>query len=102
MKSVKDAISACRHCRFYRLEGRRGGDCQQLGVPVQGSWRACSLAAQPFASQWDEWSAAVSRHLSSPDPQMAVASEIPLQVAIPEMEPAATPTMMEEILLAIE
>jgi hypothetical protein len=33
---------------------------------------------------------------------MAVASEIPLQVAIPEMEPAATPTMMEEILLAIE
>lgn len=102
MKSVKDAISACRHCRFYQIEGRRGGDCQQLGVPVQGSWKACSLAAQPFASQWDDWSEVVSRRLSSPDPQTVVASEISLQMSIPEFEPVTPTALIEEILLTVE
>jgi hypothetical protein len=27
--------------------------CQQLGVPVRGSWKACSLALPSFASSWE-------------------------------------------------
>ena len=49
MKRVNQPISACRYCRFYQIEGRRGGSCQQLGVPVQGSWQVCALAVSPFA-----------------------------------------------------
>ncbi len=45
--------SACRHCRHYMPEGRRGGVCQQLSVPVQGQWEACSLAVSPFGSSWE-------------------------------------------------
>lgn len=45
--------SACRVCRFYQPEGRRGGMCQQLGVPVSASWKACSLALPPFAPSWE-------------------------------------------------
>jgi hypothetical protein len=52
MKSLEGNISSCRHCRFYRGEGRRGGSCQQLGVPVQGSWKVCPLAVSPFKSKW--------------------------------------------------
>ena len=45
--------SACRHCRHYMPEGRRGGVCQQLSVPVQSQWKACSLAVSPFGSSWE-------------------------------------------------
>lgn len=45
--------SACKSCRFYTPEGRRGGNCQQLGVPVRGGWKACSLALPPFAPSWE-------------------------------------------------
>lgn len=45
--------SACRQCRHYTPEGRRGGLCQQLGVPVQSKWTACSLAAPPFGPSWE-------------------------------------------------
>lgn len=45
--------SACRVCRFFQPEGRRGGTCQQLGVPVSASWKACSLALPPFAPTWE-------------------------------------------------
>lgn len=45
--------SACRSCRYYTPEGRRGGNCQQLGVPVRSSWKACSLAIPPFAPSWE-------------------------------------------------
>jgi len=44
---------ACRSCRFYTPEGRRGGNCQQLGVPVRSGWSACSLALPPFAPSWE-------------------------------------------------
>ncbi|HIK04518.1 MAG TPA: hypothetical protein IGS40_07350 [Trichormus sp. M33_DOE_039] len=60
MKPINCLTSACRYCRHYRPEGRRGGNCQQLGVPVQASWKACSLALPPFAPSWetleDAWS----------------------------------------------
>lgn len=46
--------SACRYCRYYKPEGRRGGSCQMLGAPVQSHWQACSLAASPFTTTWME------------------------------------------------
>jgi hypothetical protein len=46
--------STCRHCRHYTPEGRRGGLCQQLSVPVQSGWSACSLAIPPFTPCWEE------------------------------------------------
>ena len=53
MKPIKFLTSACRYCRHYQPEGRRGGMCQQLGAPVQASWKACSLALPPFAPSWE-------------------------------------------------
>lgn len=53
MKTEQLLTSVCRHCRYYKPEGRRGGTCQQLGVLVQGKWSACSLAAHPFSSNWN-------------------------------------------------
>ncbi|MEA5573727.1 hypothetical protein [Calothrix sp. UHCC 0171] len=60
MKNIKFLTSACKYCRYYNPEGRRGGNCQQLGAPVLGHWKACSLALPPFAPSWetleDVWS----------------------------------------------
>jgi hypothetical protein len=53
MKPIKFLASACRYCRHYQPEGRRGGTCQQLGAPVQATWKACSLALPPFAPSWE-------------------------------------------------
>ena len=50
MKEINSLTSACRHCRFYKPQGRRGGSCQMLGVPVEGSWKACTLASSPFTT----------------------------------------------------
>ncbi|MBV8885241.1 MAG: hypothetical protein JO235_14770 [Chroococcidiopsidaceae cyanobacterium CP_BM_RX_35] len=52
MKPLNFLTSACRYCRFYQPEGRRGGVCLSLGVPVQGCWKACVLAKPPFAPTW--------------------------------------------------
>lgn len=60
MNTEKFFTSTCRCCIFYSPEGRRGGTCQQLGVPVKGCWKACSLAAHPFAhSSWQDWEAEI-------------------------------------------
>ena len=48
MKEINFSTSACRYCGFYQPEGRRGGSCQRLGVPVEGSWKACVFASHPF------------------------------------------------------
>jgi hypothetical protein len=60
MKNIKSFTSACRYCRHYQPEGRRGGTCGQLGAPVQGSWKACCFALPPFTPSWesleDVWS----------------------------------------------
>ena len=53
MKPLNFLISACRYCQYYKPEGRRGGTCQQLGVPVHGSWKACALAIPAFARSWE-------------------------------------------------
>jgi len=52
MKPINSCTSACRCCRFYQPEGRRGGMCQQLGVTVQASWTSCNFASPVFASDW--------------------------------------------------
>lgn len=52
MKRSDPLASACRHCKHYVHEGRRGGNCGQLNVLVQGSWKACSLALPVFAPNW--------------------------------------------------
>jgi hypothetical protein len=66
MKNIKFLTSACRYCRHYKPEGRRGGNCQQLGAPVQGHWKSCSLALPPFAPSWETLEEAWS--LSEPKP----------------------------------
>jgi hypothetical protein len=52
MKPCASPVAACRHCRHYVPEGRRGGSCQKLNVDVQGSWSACSFAVSPFEADW--------------------------------------------------
>lgn len=53
MKSLNLPTSACRYCRYYQPEGRRGGLCQTLGAPVQGNWKACGLAIPAFTPAWE-------------------------------------------------
>ncbi|WP_016950048.1 hypothetical protein [Anabaena sp. PCC 7108] len=69
MKPIKRLTSACRYCRHYQPEGRRGGMCQQLGALVQASWKACPLAIPAFAPSWetleDAWSLPVAQPLAS-------------------------------------
>ncbi|WP_348253777.1 hypothetical protein [Leptolyngbya subtilissima] len=50
MKSAQCQVSSCSRCRFYSPEGRRGGQCSQLGVPVESRWSPCSLAVPVFTS----------------------------------------------------
>ncbi|MBD2393317.1 hypothetical protein H6G11_03500 [Cyanobacterium aponinum FACHB-4101] len=44
--------SACRYCRFYSPEGRRGGMCSQLGVSVKAHWKSCHFASPVFDHNW--------------------------------------------------
>lgn len=53
MDSSENLTSTCRCCQYYTPEGRRGGQCQQLHVPVKGGWRACQLAIPAFAMSWE-------------------------------------------------
>jgi|GEM_PF-1535990 len=54
MNQLPLLTSDCRSCRHFVLEGRRGGTCQKLDVPVQASWKSCSLAVHVFSSSWDQ------------------------------------------------
>ncbi len=53
MKKSNIIISSCKFCRHYQSEGRRGGNCTQLGVAVNSSWKSCRLAIPSFVSDWD-------------------------------------------------
>lgn len=48
MNSSGNSITNCRFCRYYSPEGRRGGSCERLDVPVDSTWEACKLAVHPF------------------------------------------------------
>ncbi len=50
MDSSDNSVTTCRLCHHYSPEGRRGGFCKKLDVPVLSQWDACSLAAHPFDS----------------------------------------------------
>lgn len=52
MKPDNNCNFACRHCKFYNPEGRRGGMCSQLGVSVKAEWKSCHLATPAFETQW--------------------------------------------------
>ena len=52
MKIANSLNFNCRHCRHFDPEGRRGGTCQKLGVPVHSNWEACALACPPFSPSW--------------------------------------------------
>ncbi|MEG3436779.1 hypothetical protein V0288_06570 [Pannus brasiliensis CCIBt3594] len=54
MQATNFLTSSCRYCRYYQGQGRRGGTCQQLNVPVDAHWKACALAARPFHNEWQE------------------------------------------------
>lgn len=80
MKNIKYLTSACKYCRYYQPEGRRGGMCQQLGAPVQASWKACSLALPPFAPSWEK----LEDVWSLPDATPVLISEINKTVTLTE------------------
>gem|GEM_PF-905783 len=73
MKPLNFFTSACRYCRFYQPEGRRGGVCLSLEVPVQGSWKACALAKPPFTSTWEGLEGMIK--WSSDDPRVLPVSQ---------------------------
>ena len=52
MNSSGESVTACRLCDHYNPEGRRGGICNKLDVPVQPAWGACRLAVHPFQQSW--------------------------------------------------
>ena len=51
---MKCLTSVCRSCRYYQPQGRRGGQCEVLGVSVHSSWKACHFAMPPFTVSWEE------------------------------------------------
>ena len=71
MDTTQGLTSYCRHCRFYTPEGRRGGNCGQLGVTVSGSWQSCSLAMSPFTPPWEV-----------PVPSLPLSQRLPQEVAL--------------------
>lgn len=74
METTNCLTSSCRYCHYYQPEGRRGGMCQQLGVPVQGKWKACCLALPTFTPAW----ATVGDIVNLPEAQPVLASSHPL------------------------
>ena len=52
MRPNNYSTSACRYCRFYNPEGRRGGTCSQLNVLVKAHWKSCQFACPVFNRDW--------------------------------------------------
>jgi hypothetical protein len=50
---ARNCPSVCRYCEFYQFQGRCGGYCHKLGVPVSSHWRSCPFALSPFAPSWE-------------------------------------------------
>ncbi|MFM7887264.1 MAG: hypothetical protein ACKPCM_11365 [Pseudanabaena sp.] len=41
----------CRFCKNYAPQGRNGGHCSALSVPVQGKWESCRLYLASFTAK---------------------------------------------------
>lgn len=83
MNSSGESVTACRLCYHYNPEGRRGGICNKLDVPVQPAWESCSLAVHPFHRSWQSNSQDIQQdiqdlnslfHDSVAEPVMAIAN----------------------------
>lgn len=95
MKAMGCQVLCCSRCRHYSPEGRRGGQCSQLGVPVQGQWNACSLSMPTFVTPIPELSPL--EFLPSP-----IEIHFPEPVLMPDEFPAqAKPTMPRQRLAAL-
>jgi hypothetical protein len=90
MDELTRTTSACQHCRSYAPEGRRGGHCQQLGVPVGGSWKACSLAIPPFAPSWEH----LEQIAIAPWDQSPTTWQAPVRLMKPLREGAPIPSSL--------
>ena len=55
MKDIEYTATSCRSCRFYKIEGHRGGTCELISALVKGEWKACSKAQHPFSKKkWND------------------------------------------------
>ena len=95
MRLVNSCTSACCSYQSYEPHGRRGGDCQMLGVSVQSNWKACALASSPFKTTLtkleDIFQLESSIPLSSPDKLSFKASQAQVQqssnsIVVPKLE----------------
>lgn len=39
----------CKFCKHYQIDGHRGGQCQRLGVLMDGRLESCPLAEAAFS-----------------------------------------------------
>ena len=89
MKPIKLLTSACKYCRHYQPEGRRGGMCQQFGSPVQAGWKACSLALPPFAPSWetleDAWDLPDATRVLGSSPTLATDADSTILAPVEEI-----------------
>lgn len=97
----------CRHCKHFNPEGRRGGNCQLLGVLVRGSWQACSTSALAFSPAQSRLEKKVTQpeklqiaqlielipsqklvveQLAKRDPELAISKPLPVKFAKVAME----------------
>lgn len=84
MKTLNPLTSACRYCRYYNPEGRRGGMCQLLGVQVHGSWNACHLAIPAFAPSWEN----LEQMMKLPDAQPVALGSRSISCTLPALKPS--------------
>ncbi|MEB3885901.1 hypothetical protein [Lyngbya sp. CCY1209] len=94
MKTTPILTSACRCCQHYTPEGRRGGICDQLHVPVKGSWKACPLAIPAFAPSWERVETLMQLKQATPTVrEVMLGDSLPsLTPTHPEMIAPATPS----------
>ncbi len=91
MKERNFPTSSCRYCRFYESEGRRGGSCQILGVPVQSSWKACDFASPPFETTLKKLEDIFQLDLIVPDCPERIVSKLADNSTKEDRSPMAAP-----------
>lgn len=98
MQNVPFQVSACRHCRFYSPEGRRGGQCHRFDAIVQASWKACPLAMPAFAPSWealDRFTGCGAMGPELPDPSTTGPGWLPNPKPEPMTDPNITSPTVE-------